>query len=64
LLIPQSKLKTMATNFFHEAWSYVGVAGFVVVVRLALVVHQGGWRKLAIDDALMVCAMVDPRSEI
>jgi hypothetical protein len=54
----------MATNFFHEAWSYVGVAGFVVVVRLALVVHQGGWRKLAIDDALMVCAMVDPRSEI
>jgi hypothetical protein len=54
----------MATTFFHEAWSYVGAAGFVVVVRLALVVHQGGWRKLAIDDALMVCAMVGPRWEI
>lgn len=21
-------------------------------------VHQGGWRKLALDDALMVCALV------
>lgn len=52
----------MAVNFLYESWSYVGVAGFVVILRLLLVVQQGGWRKLAIDDALMVCALVSDMS--
>lgn len=52
----------MAVNFLYESWSYVGVAGFVVILRLLLVVYHGGWRKLALDDALMACALVSDLS--
>ena len=48
----------MVVNFFHEAWSYVGVCGFIVILRFVCKIQQGGWRKLAVDDLLMVLAMV------
>ncbi|KAF1840946.1 uncharacterized protein K460DRAFT_250866, partial [Cucurbitaria berberidis CBS 394.84] len=48
----------MPVNFFHEAWSYVGVAAFVVILRFCLKLYHGGWRHLALDDALMFCALL------
>jgi hypothetical protein len=45
-------------NFLAEAWSELAIAICVIGLRLYYRISQVGFRKLAADDYLMVCAGV------
>ncbi|KAK3324783.1 hypothetical protein B0T19DRAFT_465018 [Cercophora scortea] len=47
-----------ARRFIREVWGLQGVAYVVVGLRYYSRIHTLGWRKLALDDALMLMAII------